>query len=178
MSTSPKAKKLEELTKNLFNPDESIALKALETINEIGSAEIVPSLISLYASSTNPDVRREAGNLLSTLKISGAEQHLTAALKNPSFRHIRKDIIGFIWSSGIQPVDDLDIFTSIAIEGSFEEALECITLLDSLETAVPEAVLLESIAQLKQYLGKNEKNEKRALLVEYLMALENLRIEE
>jgi len=115
---------------------------------------------------------------LGSLKISAAEPILIDALAKPNHKNIRKDIIQFIWSSGMQPVGYISKFTTIAIEGSFEDALECITLLDSIETAIPEEVLLESITMIKQHLGQSKPNDKTALLGQYLVALENQRIED
>lgn len=178
MSSSSKTKKNEALRDQLVSEEEVHVLKAMEEIEQKGTVAMIEPLINLYGSTRFDSVKSKASELLSTLKISGAEQPMIAALSNSANRNIRKDILGFIWSSGIQPVNDIALISQIAIDGSFEEALECITLLDSLETAIPEAVLLESIMLVKQHLGNTQKNDKTPLMAQYLMALENMRVEE
>lgn len=178
MSSISKAKKIEELNKKLFSADETIALAAIADVRENGTLELVSPLISLFATSESAEIKKEAAELLSTLKISGTEKILTEALANPSFRHIRKDVLQFIWSSGIEPVDEVANISRIAVEGSFEEALECVTLLESMESAIPEAVLLESITMVKQYLGQPSADDKKALITEYLRVLENMIVED
>lgn len=178
MGTVSKAKKTEELKKKLFSPDETAALAAIAEAREVGTLDLVAPLISLYASSDSDEIRKEVGEILGTIKVSGADEVFMEALANPVFSSYRKDIIQFIWSSGIQPVDEIANISRIAIDGSFEEALECITLLDSIETAIPEAVLLESITIVKQHLGQPSADDKKALMTEYLRALENMIVED
>jgi len=178
MSSSSKAKKAEELKKKLFSPDELVVRAAIAEAGETGTVDIVAPLISLYTTSANDEIRKEVGEILGTIKVSGAEEIFIEALVNPAFSAHRKDIIQFIWSSGFQPVNELANITRIAIDGSFEEALECITLLDSIETAIPEAVLLEGITMVKQHLGQSSAEDKKALMTEYLRALENMIVED
>jgi len=178
MSSSSKAKKTEELKKKLFSPDETVVQAAITEARETGTIDIVAPLISLYTTTASEEIRKEVGEILGTIKMSGADEVFIEALTNPAFSSYRKDIIQFIWSSGIQPVNELANITRIAIDGSFEEALECITLLDSIETAIQEAVLLESITMVKQHLGHPGVDDKKALMTEYLRALENMIVED
>ncbi len=178
MSSTAKGKKYEELKAKLSSNDEAIALEALTQIREIGNEQFIEPLITLFATTDSHEIRKNASEILGSLKITAAEPILIDALSNSAFSSIRKNIIEFIWSSGMQPVTHISKFTSIAINGSFEEALECTTLLDSLETALPEEVLLDSITMIKQHLSQSKEDDKTALLRQYLLALENQRIED
>lgn len=175
---SKESKKTEELKGKLLSQDEKIVAAALVEAEENGTVAIVPTLIAIYATTHNKSTKETVARLLSELKVSGTESHFIEALSNPELKHIHKDIIGFIWNSNIQPVKEIAFFSNIAIKGSFEEALECITLIDSITTPIPEEVLLESITLVKQHLAGTSKDDKTALLAQYLLALENMRIED
>ncbi len=176
MSSTGKSKKSDALRTKLFSNDESTLLSALQELSSTGTAVHIEPLIVLYSSTPFDSVKKQAGELLSTLKVSGAEEPFIAALSNPALLSIRKDLLGFLWSSGVQPVNSLVTISTIAIEGTFEEALECITVIDSLETPVAEEILLECITQVKQHLSQSKPSDKSALMIQYLQALENLRM--
>jgi hypothetical protein len=178
MSKAGKASKSEDLKGQLVSDEESAVLTALEEIAQSGTAQMIEPLIQLYGSTRYDSIKKQVAELLNTLKISGAQAPMLAAIANPANKSIRKDIIGFMWNSGMQPVDDLAQFTKIAIEGTYEEALECITLLDSIMDPVQEEVLIECIILLKQHLNGASKSDKTTLLVQYLGALESMRIED
>jgi hypothetical protein len=178
MSKAGKASKSEELKGQLVSEEESAVLAALDEIAQSGTAQMIEPLIQLYSTTRYESIKKQTAELLNTLKISGTQAPMLAALANPANKSIRKDIIGFIWNSGMQPVDELTQFTKIAIEGTYEEALECLTLLDSIMDPVQEEVLMESIVLVKQHLNGASKSDKTTLLVQYLGALEGLRIED
>lgn len=178
MSKAGKASKSEDLKGQLVSDEESAVLSALEEIAQSGTAQMIEPLIQLYGTTRYDSIKKQVAELLNTLKISGAQAPMLAAIANPANKSIRKDIIGFMWNSGMQPVDDLAQFTKIAIEGTYEEALECITLLDSIMDPVQEEVLIECIILLKQHLNGASKSDKTTLLVQYLGALESMRIED
>ncbi len=178
MSSTAKGKKIDELKIKLLSSDEVVALEALAQVREIGTEQVIEPLLRLFAASDSNEIRKNVSEILGSLKITAAEPILIDSLSHNDFSSIRKDIIEFIWSSGMQPVNHISKFTLMAINGTFEEALECITLLDSLETAIPEEILLESITMIKQHLGQSKEDDKTALLRQYLLALENQRVED
>jgi hypothetical protein len=113
--------------------------------------------------------------LLATLKVSGIEYYFLQALENKAFAHVRKDLIGFMWSTGLQPVEAVALISQLAAEGDYPLVLECLTLLENIEDAIPEDQLLESIAIVHTRLNEMEQGDLRRLLAEYLIVLNRLR---
>lgn len=172
MSSTAQKKKIEEIKKDLFSEDDTKVLKAVKNCQDEGSATLVEPLIAVYATTSNLLIKQEIGEMLSELKVSGADEAFRNALKNPDFIKARKELLSFIWSSGIQPVEDVVLLTEIAVDGSFEEALECLTIIESIEDGVAEADLLEAATIARTYISSNPESEKRHLIADILMAIE------
>ncbi len=177
MTTKKKDKIAGEIRSDLFSSDEAIVLRAIHRCRDEGNATLVEPLIAFYASDGNVDMKKEVGEMLSTLKVSNVEQYFLDALKNPDMKHIRRDIIMFMWSSDLRPVENLSQITSIALEGNLEETLECLTLLESLEMPVPEEIILENITLIKQNNNSNASPAVKNLIHTYLGVLENMRFQ-
>lgn len=173
MSSTSTSKTVEAIKRDLFSSDAALVMKALIKCREQGTAEMVEPLIALYSSSSETSVKDEISDMLSNLKVSGLENVFIRALLNSDYMKIRKDILGFMWNSAIQPADGIIDITDIAIGGSYEETLECYTLLESMDDEIPEDILMESIFRVREHLGKGTgTRDHRALLNEYLNALE------
>jgi hypothetical protein len=53
---------------------------------------------------------------------------------------------------------------TIAIEGDFMEAMECLTIIESMEPPLPEDQLMDCLLSLKEYFSKNPTGEKVTLI--------------
>jgi hypothetical protein len=169
-----KYKSADELLRDLFSAEPGVVQAAIDKCREKGNATFVAPLIAYYASAESSGMRDQVGEMLSTLKVTGVENTFMDALNNPAWKHIRKDLLSFMWNSAVQPVERLTEITRIALEGSYEETLEALTLLESLESTVPEEVILECITLFRQRSGNGK--EKDALLREYNLILEEMRV--
>ncbi|MFN5619855.1 MAG: hypothetical protein ACK478_01000 [Flavobacteriales bacterium] len=174
MSTTQQ-RKLQEIQNDLFSGDDTLCAKAIARCEEEGTAAMVEPLIAFYASKAPHALRNRVGELLGTLKVSGSEQYFLEALDNKTFAHIQKDLVGFMWSTGLQPIDAVAKISQLAAEGDYPMILECLTLLESIEDAIPEDQLLESIAVVHARMNELEQGDLRRLLAEYLVVLNRLR---
>ncbi|MEZ4799680.1 MAG: hypothetical protein R2809_07890 [Flavobacteriales bacterium] len=172
MNTPAQKKKIEEVKKDLFSGDDSLVQKAINYCREEGSAELVEPLITVFATTKNLHVKQEVGEMLSQLKVSNVEDAFMKAIKNPKYRHVRKQLLFFIWSSGIQPSNYLVQLTEIAIDGSYEEAVECLTIIEGLEDEIPESDILEASTIAREYISRYKMDEKRFLVADILVAIE------
>lgn len=172
MTSANSSKIQEEIKKDLFSGDDKVVMAAIHRSKEEGTALLVGPLIAVYANTDNVIIKGEIAEMLASLKVSNTESSFIEALKNKEYTHVRKDLLGFIWSSGIQPVEAIVLLTEIATEGSYEEALECLTIVESLEEGVPEEQILEAGSLLRAYISSNKENPKISLLADLLVAIE------
>ncbi|MCC6599952.1 MAG: hypothetical protein IT223_04675 [Crocinitomicaceae bacterium] len=167
---------IEEIVRDLFSENDTVVFKALNRCREHGNVSLVEPLIFLFARTESELVKKEVADILGTLKISNTEETFKKALSSEILRPVRKNILSFMWNSGVQPLEFMGLISAIAVEGSLEETIECLTLLDTIDEGIPEEQLLDSIATVREYIGDTgEKDQKYALLVEYLSVLESMR---
>lgn len=167
-----KQKQLEEIKRDLFSGEDGVVLKALTKTRELGNAALVEPLLAVYLSTGSSIVREEAGDMLNTLKVSGTEEAFIHALLQPQWSGRRGEIVAFMWNSGVQPVDYFDVIARTAVEGSYTDALECLTLLENLDEEIPEEQLLESLAIVQQQLNDYPDDEKTPLLQAFARQLQ------
>lgn len=173
--TTAQQKKLDEIRTDLFSDNDALVAKAISRCEEEGSAPLVQPLIAFYASQAPAALRKRVGEMLGALKVSNIEEYFTQALNNAEFRHVHKDLIGFMWSTGLQPVNAVSLITKLATDDDYFLTLECLTLLESIEDTIPEDQLLESIELMHAKLNGMENSDHRRLMAEYLVVLNRLR---
>lgn len=173
MSTSAQNKIVEEIRKDLFSGDDLTVMKAVLRCKEEGTAALIQPLIAIFCTSKNQHIRAEIYDMLSSLKVSGAEEIFMEALANKAYRTSRKDLLTCIWSANLQPVEGVVLLTEIAVEGDFEEAVECLTIIENLEDEVAEGDLLEASSIARTFITSFPNDPKVSLIADLLVALEN-----
>jgi len=172
MSNTIKSKIVEDIKKDLFSGDDTVVMKAVHRCQEEGNSQLVQPLVAVYCTTPNLIIKSEIGEMLSSLKVSGVEDVFVDALKNPDFKASRKELLSFIWSSGLQPVNDVAFMVELAIDGTYEEAIECLTIIESMDDAIPEQELLEGSSLARAFITSNKEDDKVGLIADLLVALE------
>jgi hypothetical protein len=68
-----------------------------------------------------------------------------------------------MWSSNVQPVEGWVSIIELAANGSYEEIIEVMSLLDNTEHELPEEELLEAVSILKIAINENPEHETTAI---------------
>lgn len=168
---------LEEIKKELNSSQEVLVKNAIKNIQKKGDHTLIETILEVYQSTDNLETKNELGTMLSSLKISKAEDELLKALNEPKFGSIHQDILSFIWNSGFQPMDHLLDFVSVAIKGDYMTALEALTLVENLDGPFQEELIIESTIELKNYISENQKDEKIDLMKSLLGVVSTFVIE-
>jgi hypothetical protein len=146
--TTPNKKKFEEIKNALFSSDTATVIKALNGLDEYPFVELVEPLLVVYAQNQDRTVNERLKEVLANLKISGADSAFITALGAKEWKHCRKDLLHFMWSSNIQPEVGWVLVAEIAAEGSYEEGVEILSLLENTELELQEEELLEAVSLL------------------------------
>lgn len=115
---------------------------ALEHAKKHGDSTWILPLLEAYAARPEDALREEMAGLLSTLKISAAEDVFLDALSLDHLKAIRADVLGFLWSCGFTCEGNLTKVAEVACDGDFRQALEGSTLMEQVETATNERDIL------------------------------------
>jgi hypothetical protein len=170
MSTKQQ-RKLDDIRSDLFSGNDTQVAKAISRCEEEGSAPLVEPLLAFYASSAPETLRTRVAAMLASLKVSNVEPYFLQALSNATWKHIHKDIVGFMWNTGLQPVEAVAQITELAASGDYSLTLECLTLLESIEDPIPEEQILESIAIVHRALSESSDADFKKLMNEYMNVL-------
>lgn len=146
--TAAQAKVLNDLT----SKDERRVFAALEKTEQEGNEYSVLPVLELFRDSKSEEVRKRCREMLEALKVSAAEEILTNALDDQNFNSIKGDIMSFMWNSGMQPTDAVDLITKTTLEGDFMTAVEGMTLLDSLNAVPDEESLYNALVMVRDFL--------------------------
>jgi hypothetical protein len=130
---------------------------ALERAKTQGDATWILPLLQAFASRPEDGLREEMGTMLGTLKLSAAEDIFLDALVQEDLKHIRAEVLGFLWSCGFTCEGRLAAVTEAACEGDFHQALEGVTLIEQVETITHEKDVLEAMVIASEALKDAEK---------------------
>ena len=164
-------RKLEEIRTDLFSGNDALVAKAITRCEEEGTAPLVEPLLAFYASGAPEVLRGRVAALLGSLKVSNVDPYFLQALSNRNWKHIHKDVVGFMWNTGLQPVNAVAQITELAASGDYALTLECLTLIESIEDPIPEEQILESIAIVHRTLSESGDDHHKKLLKEYMQVL-------
>ncbi len=145
--------------KDLSSADERKVLSALESTSENGDEQMILPLLSLYRDTTSDTVRARVDAMLSSLKISAAEEILIDALDDDQFASVHGGILSFLWNSGFQPVDAIDLITRRSLEGDYMTAVEGLTLLESINTEPEEESLYQALITIRAFLEEHKESD-------------------
>jgi hypothetical protein len=159
---------------DLFSPKEDVALDAIQKASEVGTVEWVRPLLEAVRDHPSEAVKQSASNVLSTLKISAAEDVLADALNDPEFEGLSADIITYLWSCGFHSEELLPDVVRCAVQGDFRSAMEALTWVEQIEGISGEHDLLESILVVRGGLEDEALKDIHGLLTPLLDHLHRL----
>ncbi|MFN3875624.1 MAG: hypothetical protein ACK4L7_06900 [Flavobacteriales bacterium] len=133
----------------LLSDDDAAVLEALARIGSEGDARSIRPLLCAYARADRPSVRQRIAALLNQVKAEGAAEALAEALDDPELLSARHAALSAFWSAGLDARAYLARFVDIAIEGSPQESLECLTIVQE-QDAWPEKAARAGAARLRE----------------------------
>lgn len=176
MEESKKNKKVERLIADLKSEKQQIVLNALTALHAEGDQSVLEPVLSLLLSTKDDKIKLAIINLFSDLKDSTVIEPMIQILKSESYRSIRQDLLATIWNSPLDYSYYLPEFVELAAEGSFMEALECLTIIENLEGPFEERHVLEAQLHLKDYVESNppKDDQKAKIMSEIALLIKDL----
>jgi len=147
--------KLKHLVQDLKSQNEKKIIDALKSLQLIGDSTVILPLLETLRENISNKVNDEIILFLGDLKDTSVKEEIINTLRDDNFASIRKGILTSIWQCKIDYSDFVSDFVAIACEGTFEEAFDCLTIIENLEGPIEERHILESQLHLKEYLEDN-----------------------
>ena len=161
--------------KDLNSKDDKKVLAEVERAEKKGDIKWVKPLLLAFRDREEDEIRDRMRLLLSTIKLSGAEEIYITSLEDKECENIVADVLGFIWNAGFDPSNKIDLITSVATKGDFSAAMEGLTIIEQCESIEEEQVLLEAILNVRNAIEITEDESLKALYEPMLASL--LRLE-
>jgi hypothetical protein len=149
-------KKQAALLADLRSTDTKKVMSALKNTADDGTGDFIVPLLELYRDTPSEEIRERVSELLSSLKVSEAEDIFIDALEDERFIEQRGAILSFMWNSGFQAAEAIDTITRCALEGDYMTAIEAMTLLDSLTQEPEEESLYQALIEIRAFLEKHK----------------------
>lgn len=142
--------KIGEAIADLKSDSQVKALAALKVLETIGDKSVLPSLIEvLYKKDAS--LTKAILELIANIQDQEIAEDLVEAIRNENDPSIRQQLLTTIWNSKLDFSETLAEFVSLATEGDFLQALECLTIIENLSGPFEEHQLLEAQLYLKDY---------------------------
>lgn len=154
----------ETLMKDLFSSDEKLVLRSIERTKKHADATFIEPLLLVYKDGSEP-IKEAVDGILSSLKVSDAEEVLVNALKDERFDAIQDNILRYLWSSGFEPAGELLTIVQVMINGDYMTTFEGFTLIDQFSTALDDDQLMQSIVELRLKLNDLGADDERYALL-------------
>ncbi len=157
--------------KDLNSSNDSKVSAALDLALENGDIKWVRPLLYAFRDRKDDALRERMSEILSTIKLSGAEGVYIEELENPESLSIQANILGFIWSAGFDASNKLDLVTRVATIGDYRAAMDGLTIIEQCESIEEEHVLLDAILNVRTAIESTEDQSIKALYESMLASL-------
>jgi hypothetical protein len=131
------------------------------------NSEEIKNLVDLISS----EIREDKDKALILLKQEDGRELLLSAIANKSFRESRSKLIAACWESGLDFSKYLEAFVILILSGNYMEALEALTVIENMESKLPEEIKMLSIKKMEE--ACQTESEKNDLLIQAISFLQN-----
>ena len=148
-----------EWIKSLGSTRPELITSTLYEIRNSGSVSMLPFLIELIHSKTDPGVRNGIIELLGEIRNKEAIPILVESLENHAFGEYLPAFVAACWQSGLDFSKHMRVFANLFIHADYITALEAFTVLEESIVNATDSERIECIHWLRdsEYLVSDEK---------------------
>ena len=165
--------KITSLLEDLKSDDVKIVKTAIEGLEIIGEPTIIETVIKELEPSTPSEKNTVILEFLFCIKNPMAKKSIMDIITAPENIDRRQLILSSIWNSTLDYSEYLDTFVKIAIEGSFMETLECLTIIENMEGPFSEKNVMESHVLLSECKTNDFDKQKMQFLSEIALKIKD-----
>ncbi len=163
-----------ELLDQLVSLDEEVVQKALTKLRKVGDHTFVAPLMNTMASTDNELIVANIGQLFFDLKDKPSLDVMIDLLPEEAYTNVRQVLLEACWQSGLDISHRVSSIVSLAVSGNYMECLECLTIIENIESQISEEQLILSIRIIKEYQAEDV-TDKEDLLNSMVEVLENFK---
>jgi hypothetical protein len=164
--------KIKKIVEDLNSGNATKISAAISALQVNGDVTVLKPLAEVLCKELDPKNKQEIIEFFSTLNDSSSVDAMIELVKDTQFIGIRSVLLSTLWNSKLDYSYYLPEFVEIACEGDFMEALECLTIIENMESAFEERHILEAQLHLKDYMeNPSPKDPKKAQIMSEIALL-------
>lgn len=140
-------------SEGLQSTDSLKVIAALEDLRNSGKVSDIPVLIDLLHLTPNHEVKSKVMSLLASLKETDSIPVMIAAIQNPKYSTIQKELISCCWENGLDYRSHLSLFVDLMIKQDFSVAFEAYTVITNITEQIDQTILDQEIDRIEKALA-------------------------
>jgi hypothetical protein len=152
--------------KQLTESSETVFNKALDSLAESGDISIIEPLANVMFKLNDRQRKHLIAEFFANIEQPEAKSEVIRIIQNLESKEHQTEMLNVIWNSRMDFSEFLLEIVEFAIDGSFEVAIECHTIIENMDGPFEEADILESQLLLSAY----EKHPSRTKEKDFLIA--------
>ncbi len=175
--SATRIKEIAELRSGLHSSEEVLITKSLSKIATKGDSSLISDLITLWADTDSQLHKKSVESILFGLKEKNALETLINFLGTDVSEESKWLAVNAIWQSGFDASEHLSALIDFAINNSYTNAIDIMTIIENSEFSMDQEDLVDSnLIKLNDYLLRN-KSDNLSLLLEIKSILIEKKIE-
>jgi hypothetical protein len=167
---------IESIIKDLESGDETAIIGALEKIPEKGNHLVIEPLLECYDDTSNEIIKHRIQQVLCELKDTACIDPLMDYFRIAD-TSTREVIVNAFWNNNLSPYTYIDVFIDAAINGSYMECFETLTLLENMDADYSDIEFKHMIADLDDAIEEEQDAHKLAILKSIVTFLKQIKPE-
>jgi len=161
-----------QLAQALRSTNAHVLKQSLEKVRVEGQTPLLIEIFDLMLRQKEGEIYDLCCALLNDLKTQEAADQLAMALGQEEYLSIQKDLVAACWQNGLSYAAHVEAFAKLALEGSYETAIEAFTVL---EEAAGELELSQrdALAEKLRHGLLDCPEDKKALLMELVKIVDH-----
>lgn len=160
MATSKQQQKVNLLIADLRSEDPKKVKKAIKSLEVHGNATVIKPLFHALKEGALPEKdQAKILELLCSLKDTSVVPEIMDVLEDEELLDVRSIALTAIWNMKVDFSGYIDDFVLIATQGTFMEAIDCLTIIENMDGPYMEENILEAQLHLKNYLEKGDRSD-------------------
>ena len=167
MAKKENAKKLKTaaLLAEVLTATTAKAKVALQSLKTHGDVSIIEPLIRFQGSEDGAELRADIHEFLADVHDDQAIPEFIRIAEEEELTAYRNDVLNILWNSKLDFSGYIDSIVTLAVEGDFMTAMECLTIIENMEGPFEELDIFECHLVLAKYPTHPSKSEQKDVLI-------------
>ena len=165
-------KEIERIHSKIHSNKENDIIEGIEKMRTSGNSQMLAELLSVLETNPPIEVTDKIFQLLNDLKVQNSAEMLIQFIENHKNSPHLKELISACWQNGLDYSQNIELFTSLALENDYLVAIEVFSVIQENIELVSEAKRFEIAGALNSKLKNQNDPEKKKIIHEIISLIQ------